>query len=70
MSPLGLRIKERTSPKRAHVVGYANGMVGYLPTKEAFARGGYETTFAKASRLAPEAGNILVDAAIDLVRRG
>src|SRR5262249_55593291 len=42
---LGLQIKERSYPRRAVVVGYANGMTGYLPHKQAFERGGYETTF-------------------------
>jgi hypothetical protein len=64
----GLRIKEETHPFRTRVVGYANGMVGYVPHKEAFARGGYETTFGYRSKLAPEAGDLLADAAIALVR--
>ena len=64
---LGLRIKEQSHPRRAVVVGYANGMVGYVPHAEAFTRGGYETTFCNWSRLAPEAGDILVAAALDLI---
>jgi hypothetical protein len=64
----GLRIKEETHGFRTRVVGYANGMVGYVPHKEAFARGGYETTFGYRSKLAPEAGDLLADAAIALVR--
>jgi len=66
----GLRIKEETHALRTRVVGYANGMVGYVPHKEAFARGGYETTFGYRSKLAPEAGDLLADAAIALVRPG
>lgn len=62
----GLRIKQAVHPKRVMVVSCANGMVGYVPTREAFTRGGYETTFAPTSRLAPEAGDILADAAIAL----
>lgn len=64
----GLRIKEETHPARTRVVGYANGMVGYIPHREAFRRGGYETTFGIRSKLAPEAGDLLADAAIELVR--
>ena len=64
----GLRIKEEAHPLHALVVGHANGMVGYVPTREAFDRGGYETTFAGSSRLAPQAGDILADTAIELVR--
>ena len=43
---------------------------GAHAAKEAFERGGYETTFALSSRLAPEAGDILADAAISLIRQG
>ena len=64
----GLRIKEETHGLRTRVVGYANGMVGYVPHKETFARGGYETTFGYRSKLAPDAGDLLADAAIALVR--
>ncbi|MBE7466933.1 MAG: hypothetical protein HS116_25970 [Planctomycetes bacterium] len=65
---LGLAIKEGAHPWRAFVVGGANGMVGYVPTREAHARGGYETTFAPSSKLAPEAGEMLVAAALALLR--
>lgn len=64
----GLRIKEECFPLRTRVVGYANGMLGYVPTRGAFARGGYETTFGMRSKLAPDAGDLLADAAIALVR--
>jgi len=64
----GLRIKREGWPRHALVVAHANGMVGYVPTKEAFLRGGYETTFADSSRLAPEAGDLLADAAIELIK--
>ena len=61
---LGLVLKA-TSPgsRRVWPLGCANGMVGYVPTREAFARGGYETTFIRGSHLAPEAGEMLVAAA-------
>ena len=65
----GLRIKESTWPVRTFVVGYANGMLGYLPHEAAFPRGGYECTFGPPSRMAPEAGRLLADAAIGLVKR-
>ncbi len=65
---LGLRIKEQSYPRRALVVAWANGMVGYVPHREAFLRGGYETTFGGHSRMAPEAGEILADSAVALVR--
>lgn len=63
----GLRIKEKSYPMHTWIVGYANGMVGYLPTAEAIKRGGYETTFAPWSRIAPEAGDQIADEAINLI---
>jgi len=65
----GLRIKTSCHPRHALVAAQANGMVGYVPTREAFERGGYETTFAPSSRLAPEAGDLLADAAIRLIQQ-
>lgn len=65
----GLRIKQEAYPRRALVVGWANGMVGYVPHREAFQRGGYETTFAASSRMAPQAGDILADCAIRLIHQ-
>lgn len=64
----GLRIKESTGPLRTRVVGYANGMLGYVPHKDAFLRGGYEATFGIRSKLAPEAGDQLADCAIGLLK--
>jgi hypothetical protein len=65
---LGLRLKELSHPRRAHVVGSANGYVGYVPTADAFARGGYETTFLNTSKTAPDTGDRLVEAALKLLR--
>ena len=64
---LGLRIKEGAHPRHALVVTCANGMVGYVPHRDAFLRGGYETTFSHHSKLAPEAGDMLADAAVELI---
>jgi neutral ceramidase len=63
---LGLAIKHAAYPSRALVVGLANGMVGYLPTREAFDRGGFETTVSAVSKLAPGAGEQLITAAQDV----
>ena len=64
-----LRIKTASHPRRAFVVGGANGMIGYVPTKDAFKRGGYETTLGPPSHMAPETGDLLADAAIRLIKR-
>ncbi len=65
-----LRIKQRAWPRRALLVSCANGRLGYVPTQEAFQRGGYETTFGPSSCLAPEAGDVLADAAVELIAQG
>ena len=49
-------------------VTLANGWHGYVPTVEAFTRGGYEPRFAFPSRLVPEAGEALVGAATAQLR--
>jgi hypothetical protein len=64
----GLAIKEGAWPVRTFVVCYANGMLGYLPHEAAFARGGYECTFGPPSLMAPEAGRLLGEAAVELIR--
>jgi hypothetical protein len=64
----GLRVKEKCHPRQALVVSCANGMVGYVPHRDAFLRGGYETTFTGGSCLAPEAGELLADCAVEIVR--
>jgi hypothetical protein len=66
----GLQIKEETWPRRTFVVSCANGMVGYLPTRLACRRGGYETTLYNGTYLAPGAGEKVTAAVIRLVNRG
>ena len=51
------------------VVTLANGSHGYVPTRQAFDHGGYEPRFASSSRLVPEAGDLLTDAALTLLQR-
>lgn len=70
---LGERIQQRAG-SLCLVIGYANGNVGYLPTREAFLHGGYEVDdahkfygiFGLSSRLE----NILLDAVKHLKYRG
>jgi hypothetical protein len=66
---LGLAIK-RGSPYRLTLVAeLANGYAGYAPTAEAFKGGGYETRTARSSFLAPGAGERIVEASAQLLRR-
>jgi hypothetical protein len=64
----GLRVKVAAPFRRTFVVGAANGMVGYAPPPENYARGGYECTTAMWSKVAPEAADTMADAGIRLSR--
>lgn len=66
---LGLKIKLDVTPLRGWIVGLSNGWVGYIPTKDAFKRGGYETTFNRSSKLAPEAGDLIVSQMVEMIRK-
>ncbi len=66
---LGRRVKTHSPFPDTFIATLANGWHGYAPTLEAFARGGYEPRFAYPSRLVPEAGDRMADAALDLLQR-
>jgi len=65
----GRRIKAESPFRDTFVASQANGWHGYVPTPEAFARGGYETHLAYQSRLVPEAGELLTEAALGMLAR-
>jgi neutral/alkaline ceramidase-like enzyme len=54
---IGLTLK-RQSPHMTFVFGIANGYIGYLPTRQAYADGGYEVVSSKCQ---PEAADILIE---------
>ena len=57
----GLAIK-RCSPARVTLISeLTDGYVGYVPTRDAFARGGYSTWPASSSKLDPGAGDLVVE---------
>jgi hypothetical protein len=66
---LGMRIKEQSPLQPTLVIELGNGYHGYLPTAEAFAGGGYETRLARTSKLAPEAGPRIAEAAVALLKK-
>jgi hypothetical protein len=66
----GLRIKLESPWRKTYVISLANGWLGYIPTIEAFSRdGGHETTQALWSKMEYEAGDIMADKAIELIKQ-
>jgi hypothetical protein len=62
---IGLTVKEQ-SPHATFIFGIANGYIGYLPTREAHAVGGYEVVSSKCQ---PGAADILVAKVASLTER-
>lgn len=64
---IGARVKRESPIRDAFFVGYANGIVGYVPTPVSYPEGGYEVTHA--CRVDPEAAPILERACLELLER-
>jgi hypothetical protein len=64
-------LRRRTTEK-LFVIGYANSAFGYIPTRAAYAEGGYETDqahfFYNSFRPKPGGLEMLVDRAVEVVR--
>ena len=56
----GLEIKKKSHSNQCLIFGNSNSYIGYVPLKESFEQGAYETRFALSSRLVPEAGQMIV----------
>jgi hypothetical protein len=65
----GRSLKARSPFADTFIATLANGWLGYAPTADAFGLGGYEPLLSYQSRLAPEAGNLMFDAAMELLAR-
>ncbi len=63
-----LEIKKTFKENKIIIVELTNGWCGYVPTRLAIALGGYGTEISIAERLAPEAGEIIVNNSIELIR--
>jgi len=63
-----LRIKRESPFPFTQVAHMCNGDLGYVPTRRAFAGGGYETRIGRVSRLEPRALEMVEAAALDLLR--
>jgi neutral ceramidase len=71
-SELGKEIKSSTSLRQVTVLGYTNNDIGYIPVRQAYARGGYEITdafkfYGYPAALAPEAGDLVLQSAARLL---
>ncbi len=61
---IGLKIAKESPFNFTFVLGYADGIVGYIPTREALKKGTYETEayiWYRGMRFLPEVENIVVD---------
>ncbi len=67
-SKIGFDLKFASPFKNTWVVGAAGGMIGYIPTREAFTRGGYECTLSMGSKLDPSAAERITQTGIQLLR--
>jgi neutral ceramidase len=65
---LGLDIKEASTHDRTWVVSLANQWIGYVATPSAYYAGGYEPRTARSAKMAPWAGQALVEASLAALR--
>ncbi len=63
-----LEIKQKSPAPYTMVAHFCNGYAGYIPTKRAFAGGGYETRTSMGSRYCEEALEIITHAGLDMLR--
>jgi hypothetical protein len=63
-----LAIKLHSPFPYTHLAHMSHGYVGYIPTKRAFAGGGYETLVGWGARLVPDAAELIERASVDLLK--
>ena len=64
---LGLEIRRRSPFQHTIVVGLANDEIGYIPDREAYEHGGYQTWVGSHSQIAPGTGEEMVEAALAML---
>ena len=68
---IGLGIKGLSQSDCTFIIGYANGCIGYIPTREAYRIRAYETATRKVYGVypfGPDVGEIVMDSARELLR--
>ncbi len=63
-----LRLKRESPFRYTWMAHMSNGYVGYIPTAQALARGGYETDTSNGSKLVPAALKTIGDAALKMLQ--
>jgi hypothetical protein len=66
---LGLDIKAASPFTRTWIVSLANQWIGYVATPSAFYAGGYEPRTARSAKMAPWAGQALVEASLAALKK-
>jgi hypothetical protein len=66
---LGLEIKAASPFVRTWVVSLANQWIGYVATPSAFYAGGYEPRTARSAKMAPWAGQSLIEASLAALKQ-
>lgn len=74
-STLGTCIRAAVAPRQVFVCAYTNDDIGYIPSRDEYAHGGYEILeayryYGYPAALAPEAGEMIVAAAARLGQSG
>jgi neutral ceramidase len=64
----GLNIKNKSPFDYNLISSHTNGRNGYIPIKEAFEQGGYEVRTTRSNKLTYEAGDLLTEAVLKLMR--
>jgi hypothetical protein len=64
---LGLEIKRRSPHRYTYVCGLTNDYIGYLPNREAFEAGGYQTWTGLHSFAAPGTGEAIVEECVRML---
>lgn len=65
---IGLDIKHRSPFPVTAVAELCNGSIGYIPTREAFKQGGYETFRSRWVRVTPGSGEVLADELVEMLK--
>jgi hypothetical protein len=64
---LGIEIKRRSPLRYTYVLGLSNDYIGYVPDRDAFRLGGYQTWTGLHSFVEPGTGEAIVDEAVRMV---